>query len=261
MKSFLLSVALAILNIGSAAAQSPSVAQSTSESPVYAVLSLVGDRLEVVGGQAQTGSRLDSSKRSVLEVNEAVLDNAVVTAIAKAVKATQPRAELSQLNTRSKVLFEKHGTLFAVRDGTISIPDAIKDALKAEKATHMILVTKHRRLPDPTLARLLNSDSLLEGLGFYADSRADTRTSDTNIINRGYLAPYVYVKVVVADASTGKLVGNETIATSRSMGLAEDKRAEGFLWDVTSSEDKLTALAGLIQSEMARVIPLILKAG
>jgi hypothetical protein len=260
-KSFLLSVALTVCNMGGVAAQSPAAAQSSLGSPVYAVLSLVGDKLEVIGGQQQTGSRLDPSKRSVLEINEAGLDNAVVAAVAKAVKATQPAAELSQLNTRSKVLFDKHDTLFAVREGTMSIPDAIKEALRAEKATHMILVTKYRRLPDPTLARLLNSDSQLQGLGFYVDSRASTRTIDTSVVNRGYLAPYVYIKVAIAEVSTGKLIGNETITTSRAMAPAEVKRTEGFLLDAITNEEKLAALAGLIQSEMARVIPLALKAG
>lgn len=241
-------------------ARNPSEVQPTSGAPVYAVLSLVGDKLEVIGAQNQIGSRLDPSKRSVLEVNDAGLDNAIVAAVAKAVKATQPKAELSQLNTRSKVLFEKYETLFAVRDKTMSIPDAIKDALKAEKATHMILVTKYRRLPDPNLARVLNSDVQIEGLGFFIDAQANTRTVDTAVVNRGYLAAYVYMRVAVVEVATGKLIGSDSVAASRSMAPAEVKRTEGFLWDAITTQEKLAALADLIQREMARVMPPMLKA-
>lgn len=260
-KSFLILTVLVFLTFNGARAQSPAESQPASDSPIYAVLSLVGDKLEVIGAQAQTGSRLDSSKRNVMEVNDPGLDNAVVTAIAKAVKASQPKAELSQLNTRSKVLFEKHDTLFVVKDGMMSMPEAIKDALKAEKATHMILVTKFRRLPDPTLASLLDSDVQVEGLGFFVDARVNTQTGGTNLVNRGYLAPYAYIKVTVAEVATGKLVGTNSVATSRAMVPAEVQRVQGMLWNAITDQEKLNALAGLIQSEMARVIPLILKAG
>jgi hypothetical protein len=260
-KSLLLLIAVGGLSIDIVTAQSPAATQSASDVPIYAVLSLVGDKLEVIGAQKQIGSRLDPSKRSVLELNEASLDNEVVAAVAKAVKATQPKAELSQLNTRSKVLFEKYETLFAVRDQIMSIPDAIRDALKVEKATHMILVTKYRRLPDPNLARVLDSDTQIKGLGFFVDANANTRTVDTTVVNRGYIAPYVYIKVAMVEVDTGRLIGNESIAASRSMVPAGAKRTEGIIWDAITTQEKLDALAGLIQHEIARVVQPMLKPG
>jgi hypothetical protein len=122
------------------------------------------------------------------------------------------------------------------------------------------LVAKNRRLPDPNLARVLNSDVQLEGLGFFIDAQANTRTTDTAVVNRGYIAPFVYIKVAVVEVATGKLVANENIATSRSMAPNEVARTDGWIWDAITTEEKLAALADLIEREMARVIPPILRA-
>jgi hypothetical protein len=258
-KSFAAKIVSLLSLVGSAWAQTP--ASPTAVAPVYAVLSLVGDRLEIVGAQNQVGSLLDTSRRSMVEVEDAAIDSAVAAAIGYAVKTAQPKAEISQLNTRSKVLFEKHATLFAENGGVVSIPGAIRDALKAENATHMILVTRQRSAPDPVLARAISGEARLEGLGFLMNGQALSRTVDTNIVNRGYLAAYMHVRVAVVEAASGKIVGSERVVASQAMAPNEIKRVDGMLWDAISTQEKMDALARLIQREMSRAVPSMLKAG
>jgi hypothetical protein len=246
--------------IGSADAQSTSNIPPLN-GPVYAILSLVGDKLEMVGAQKQLGSRLDTSKRRALEINDAALDNAIINATGLAINTTQPSVRISQLNTRSKILFEKHATLFSERSGTVSIPGAIKDALIAEKATHMILVTKFRHSPSDELAQVITSEMKLEGLGFVIDAQTNTRILDTGVIDRGYLAPYFYAKVALVEVATGKLIGSKSITASSSLSSAEVTQTDGMLWDVITAQEKTEALVRLIKSEMTRVIPLMLKVG
>jgi hypothetical protein len=260
MNKLLLAFALiCFLPVGYASAQSTGNAPPPGER-VYAVLSLVGDKLEVVGTQEQIGSNLDPTKKQVLAVDDAALDNAIISAVGVAINSFQRNTKVSQLNTRSKVLFEKHETLFAENNGVVSMPGAIKDALVAQQATHLVLVTKNRQWPVGELARVISTTGRLEGLGFVVDNKSNTRALNTGSIFRGYLAPYLYAKIALVDVATGKLIASEKITVSKALIGAEAKRTDGMLWNVMTTQEKLAALSTLISDEMTRVIPMMLKA-
>jgi hypothetical protein len=240
-----------------ASAQTPG--GKSSNSPVYAILSLVGDRLEVVSARSQVGSLLDTSVRMDLELSDASADNAVVQAVGKALKANVPNAEISQLNTRSKVLFEKYSTLFSETNGVLTIPEAIRSALEKEGATHFVLVTKHRQSADDKLARAASSSVRMEGLGFFTSTETKTRSIDTGVVNGGYIAAYAYLKISIADAVSGRLNGTAFIADSQALGPANGGRVVGLVWEAITMQERLDSLALLVSREAARVIPSALR--
>lgn len=235
---------------------SPGISSQTK--PIFGVLSLVGDRFEMFGAQPQVGSRLDTTDRAIVPLSDASLDNIVVEAVARAVKRSLPQAEISQLNARSSVLFEKHATLFAERDGHMSLPEPIKNALQAEKATHFILVTKHRRAADAKLASVAR-ETKFEGLGFFADGLTNTRNIDTGTVNLGYLAAYAYMQICVAEVPTGERRECTFVSNSRLLGSSEIKRVSGMGWDSISMQERLDGLAKLIRDEIDIVIPQLVK--
>ena len=230
------------------------------EIPTYAFLSLIGDKLEIVIAQAQTGSRIDQNRREPpLAILDPVFDNTAAMAAGEAVRKVIPRAELAILNSRSPVLFEKQRDLFDEKGGVMGIPDAIRTALQNEKATHLILITKHRDEAQIQFVGTSDGAGLVEGLGFYVDGATGTRSGDTGEAGRGFIAPFVYARVTLIDVQTSKVIKRQTIKASMAISSARAQNDLTSPWAALSSAEKVSAINRLIQREMARVVPLLLK--
>lgn len=232
------------------------------EPPTYAFLSLIGDRLDIVVGQLQTGSLLDKNRREPpVEIKDPIFDNAAATAAGQAVRTVYPLAELAILNSRSPVLFEKQRDLFEETGGVIAIPDAIRTALANEKATYLILITKHRDAAQFDFTNAIDGAGMLEGLGFYLDGATETLTGDTREAGRGYIAPFVYARVTLVDVKTSTVLKKQSIKATMPISSARAQQNPASPWSALSSAEKVSAINRLIQREMARVVPLLLKGG
>ena len=229
--------------------------------PTYALLSLIGDKLDIVIAQLQTGSRIDKNRREPpLAIEDPVFDRAAAMAAGEAVRKIIPRAELAILNSRSPFLFEKQRELFDEKNGFMTIPEAIRTALENEKATHLILITKHRDEAQFQFANASDGTGMLEGLGFYLDGATDTYSSATGDAGRGYIAPYVYAKVTLIDVQTSKVIKKQTIKASMAISSARAQENLASPWAALSSAEKVSAINRLIQREIARVVPKLLTA-
>jgi hypothetical protein len=257
LASFSLLQVVATANAQTAAA--PAAAQS-APAPVYAVLSLIGDKLNIVIAQVQTGTRIDVNQRDSIDIESPVFDNSAVNAVTTAIRKIDPKAELSAINTRSAVLFEKHRTLFAQSGDTISMPDAIRDALKAQSATHLFLITKRR---DDANAQFRDGSSdgkgRLEGLGFYLDGSMQTKVSQTGANGRGFVAPYVYIDVALIDVASSRVIKKEKITVSNPVSGGAAEKDIGNPWAALSSAEKVRLVDLLVRREIERVVPELMK--
>jgi hypothetical protein len=245
---FLLVGSMAMLLLTTAFSAMAQTAASANTAPVYAILSLIGDRLEIVASQQQTGSKLDQNRRQTVPINDAVFDNSAISAAGSAIIKQNSRAEVAALNTRSAVLFEKHRELFRQTDGVMSMPDAIKSAIEAQKATHFILLTRYN---DEAQLKYLNGydgAGRLEGLGFYLD-----------LFNRRpVIAPYVYVKMVLVDMSNRRVVNTRLIRAS--MALRERVPTVNGInseqaWETLTSAEKVQVIDQLLRDEITQITP------
>ncbi len=231
-------------------------AAESAPASVYAVLSLIGDKLDVVVAQAQTGTRVDANRRQSIAIADAVFDNAAVSAVADAVRKLKPNAELAAINTRSTALFEKQRELFEQRGDTIQIPDAIRAALKNQGATHLFLITKRR---DDAQAQFLNGLSdgkgRLEGLGFYLDGSIETKVASTGEGGRGFIAPFAYLNVALIEVASSKVIKTEKITASSPISAGRAQKDIGNPWEALSSVEKVRLVNLLIERELGRVVP------
>ncbi|MEP7154242.1 MAG: hypothetical protein ABI905_00610 [Betaproteobacteria bacterium] len=239
-------------------AATPATSPAQADAPTYALLSLIGDKLDIV--IAHSGSGTDRSRREPpLDITDPVFDNLAATAAGEAIRRVTPRAELALLNSRSPVLFAKQAELFEEKNGVVSIPDAIRSALKNEKADYLVLIAKHRSESEFQVAGFPDGTGLIEGLGFYLDGATIVDSREGSEAGRGYIAPFVYMKVWLVDAKTGKLLGRHTVKASTVISSARALDGKTSPWAALTSAEKIGAINRLIQRELQRVMPQILK--
>ena len=179
----------------------------------YVCVSLVSDELTYVGApEGVTGTLHARGSSKVLPLNGAPFDRTVLEALAGSVPKRQPSATLSFLAMSSPAAFAHQEDWF---DGDkVTLPAALRDAVAKEGAGELLLVTKIRgeaAIADGT-TRL--GAGKLTGLGFYIDTftpMVDPQIGDI----KGYIAPYVYVKLSVIDLATSTVTAHQVIQAAK----------------------------------------------
>jgi hypothetical protein len=230
-----------------------------ADPPCYAILSLIGDKLDVAIYQPQTGSTLEGTRHVELPMTGPGIDYTAVTVAAQAVAKTVPGACLVQLTSSSPELYEKQREIFQEKNAAITLPAAIVNAMRKEKATQLILVTKFR-----DDARILMKESYvgagaLEGMGYYVDRSTQTRNLATGDAGRGFLAPFMYVKVSLVDAQSFKVTKEKIIKVTLSMSAGQAKET-GHPWDALTDANKVRIMKQMISDELGSAVPELLKA-
>ncbi len=258
IKFFLLVVAFASVSPTTTFA-APTPAAPVAAVPVYALLSVIGDRLDVVVRQLQTGTRVDNNRRQPIAISEPVFDSAAVSAAGRAIRQIYPKAELAILDTRSQVLFDKQQTLFQVNYNVMTMPDAIRDALRQQGATKFILIRKHRDDANFQFATGYSDGAgKIEGLGFYLDGTWETRNVDATTgeirAGRGFIAPFAYLEVTLIDFPSGNVLGKKTVTGSFQVGAGRAAQDIGEPWNALTSAEKVQLINRLIEREVSSAV-------
>lgn len=169
---FLVVIALCVL-------AGASHAQSSGEAGVrkYAVLSLIGDALNVVIYQLTTGSNNDTNRHESIPFPDAPFDKAALLAADAALRRSDAKASVVLLTPSSKALCQEQERLFSGSQAIL--PDDVAAALKAAGATHLVLLTKYRGDAHLAAERTNLGTGKLEGLGFYVDRVLRLKRADT----------------------------------------------------------------------------------
>lgn len=234
----------------------PLVAQA--EERRYAVLSLVGDQMLIVQREMSTGSRLDKNARLAVPMPDATLDRAVLLAIDAAIRGAAPAAQPVLLSTRDPALYA------AAQDsldsgGTARVFEAVRPVLVGARATHLILVTKHRHRAMLRLKGGHVGSGWLEGMGFYLDHGSGENSYTATDAERGFISPFTYFKVSVIDLARSTVVAEDYAVGSNAHSTPTGQI--GNAWNALSDQEKERQLTQLIREETARVVPRLMKQG
>ena len=214
----------------------------------YAVISLIGDQLVLVYANRVTGSSLDRNLRRPPPDANGSFDKFALTAVGQAIERADPKAKVSLLGVGPSPL---HETPEKLLDGkTMSLPGSLVTALDQMQATHVVLLTKYRGETNIPLRRERIGIGSLRGLGYYIDGSPSLRMADTGKSGEGLLAPYVYVQLTLADARTGAVLRQQTVAAAQAYAVAEHDTAVDP-WDVLTSEEKISRLRRLLETQLA----------
>lgn len=222
----------------------------------YAILSLVGDELVVVQREMSTGSRIDRNVQVRVPLGDASLDRAMLLAVDEAVRRADPSARPILLASRDPKFYAA-----AARSldggGTAAVFEAVRPIVANAKATHLILITKHRHRAMLRLRDGHVGSGFLEGLGFYIDHGEATRGGATlNDSERGFISPYTYFKVAVIDLASGRIAAEQYVVGSNAHTVASG--SIGNAWDSLSAQEKDAQITRLIREEAARIVPQVL---
>ncbi len=222
----------------------------------YAVMSLIGDRISVVGHQDTVGSHTDMNKKETIALDGHVLDNVAMKAVSDAIKRLDAPATVVLLAASDPKLYEMQDKLFEQKDGSAPLLDSLKSLLRDQHATHLIPITKHRDEAALRMSAGYVGSGRIEGVGFYLDASYNYRGLPSA---KGFLAPFAYLKITLVDAKDMDVVREKVAENSYSVGTV---RAKGSLnpWDAMTSKEKVSAMRTVINRAIANAMPEVIGA-
>ncbi|MBC7995409.1 MAG: hypothetical protein H7Z15_19430 [Rhizobacter sp.] len=230
-------------------------AASAAEGPrTYAVISLIGDKMSVVTYQMSTGSNIDRNRRETIDMTDGLFDRIALSTIEKALNAQpdKPRSQLFELASPS--LFTRQDRFFS--DGKLVLPEAIHSALKADGATHLLLVTKFRAEARMQADGAKVGSGVVEGLGFYIDNVTEMLNVKTRRQSTGFLAPFAFMRLSLVDLGSSAVLRQKSIEAS-TMTSTANKEAYNP-WDTLSPADKIERLRYLVDTELTKGVASLL---
>jgi hypothetical protein len=246
-----LPLAVALMSLGPVAAQSTPPLR-------YALLSTVGDQMTVVYARTQTGSRLDRNDRESANLPDRALDRLVLRHLDSALKQTLPEAEVAALAAANESLLRTQREALMGRRPADAPVRAFADALPAGGADRLLLVLKHRAEARIPIDNGTIGLGRLEGVGFYVDRVTTLRAGMSGNMSPGFLAPFAYVRLVLADAR-GHVLAEREIAAAESHAMGDARNGLGP-WDMMDPATKVDTLERLLQREIERELPRLLAA-
>lgn len=220
--------------------------------PSYAVISLVGDKIDIVTYRPQVGSQLDSNAHVPLTLSADEFDTVALRTVNRVLKADAPGAPVALLAASTADAFEDQGRMFS--GSHVTLPAEIDAAIHREGATTLVLITKHRSEARLQVADGYIGSGKIEGLGFYLNINKRMKVRETGVRSVGFLAPFVYVDVWLIDVATGTVTRSAAITSGHTIGASNNP--EGVSpWDALSTQEKVATLKSMLAEELAAVVP------
>jgi len=238
--------ALAILQLAAGA--------NAADAPRYAVLSLVGDRIQLVQRVPATETQAERSVVEFIDIPDKVFDQTVVVAVNEILRRADPTSAPVLLDARDPSLYLAQARLL---DEGSAGSLMLRTLLAGTKATHLILVT---RLRDEAMLQAQGghfSGGTLEGLGFYIDRTKPLISGASGEAAFGFLGPFAYFQISVYDIARRQVVRQEQVTASKTLSAA--RSPEGDPWTTLTAQQKVVVLQDMLTKEIARVMPKVVR--
>lgn len=217
----------------------------------YAVLSLVGDALNIVHFQVTTGSRVDQNRRQVVKLADGSFDHVVLGAAQEALKSADPDSTAALFVGTPEAYA---GQADLISGGRLAAPAWLAATLQKESCSHLVLFTKHIAAAEfKTYHGRFGGNGSLTGLGFYIDQSTPSERVDTGQGGRGFIAPYLYVKLALVEVATGQLLGQQFVASGILISSANNETGVDP-WGALSAEQKVSLLDDIIKQDIPKAV-------
>lgn len=231
------------------AAASAVVDDKTPRDPnKFAALSVLGDNVQLIN---LTPARGDVAQGGDWTATPAAgLDNAVLQALDKAVKASGPGREIKLYTSSTRSLFGDPANLFV--DGKLSLPGKLGEAVRQSGAAKLLLVTRSRQEPALAVALPARILASLEGPGFVLDQRPSAQIGFDGQAGLPVFSPFVSIRVALVDLSDLRLKREQSLAVASRLPVSAEAAANP--WAATTPEQRVKALEALIEAELPKAV-------
>ncbi|MDT8999670.1 hypothetical protein RQP53_10370 [Paucibacter sp. APW11] len=216
-----------------------------------ALMSVLGDQVNVVIQQDTTGSNLDRNRKQVINVDPGEFEqdaiDAAVSALRKLPKPSVSSMLMLARPTDRSLPFAFDGRKLQPTEGLIA-------GVTQAGASHLLLVVPQRAPTSIQLYHTAVGTGSLEGLGFYLDTRRTVVNVDTGETSWGILAPYAYFKLMLVDVQSWEIVAEHRATASAPQPAARSPNGIS-VWGALSAAEKIQMLHKLICREVALAVP------
>ncbi|HEY2629174.1 MAG TPA: hypothetical protein VGI57_08595 [Usitatibacter sp.] len=221
----------------------PCAAQRT-----YAIVSLVGDQIEIGQHVPGVGSSVDQNRKSRLPIANGAIDKAFLGAADRAIEKTQAGSRSVMLLATDPALYQAQERMIEENASVDVLFERLRPLLAQANATHLVLFTKLRHEARFPLGNYEVGSGTIEGTGFYVDRILMTRVGGTsNDTARGFLAPYAYFQVTLVDLSASTIVKSRTVLGRANYSAARGESGEA--WDALTDAEKVNVLMRIARRE------------
>jgi len=230
--------------------------EATKVPPRYAVLSLIGENMEVIGYRWSIASNLNQNEHSAMPVPDAGFDATALRTAQEVIQAGEGKPQALLYAPTNHQLPEDPASLF--HESKVELPADVAQAMQKDGASYALLITRRRHDADLQMRHGQTGSGHLEGVGYYVDQNKHMINQQTHFESRGFLAPYVSLQLSLIDVASGKIIAKREIyrsATLAAPGALETNNP----WFILDESRKVARLNRMIEVEMKKAVPLLLK--
>jgi hypothetical protein len=221
----------------------------------YVVLSLAADKITIVQPRMETGSHMDRNLHEVITMPDDSLDIVSLEAAEVAIKEAQPSAMVDLFATRDPKLYAIQDMPDDGTDDTPIVLQRLKNVLAQSKATHLLLITRHRDDARMKLHESYTGHGKIAGVGFYVNEREQLVDVDSGDYMQGYVAAFAVLRYRLIDLAAGKTVRVENV---QATSVEPTPKSALSAWQGMSGEQKVEGLRRVIRDAGSRAIAKVL---
>ena len=215
----------------------------------YAVISLIGDKMQLAYARGVEGQPVDRIERRYIPLDDSSIDRAALLAANEQIQKLKPGSEPVLLQAFDRSYFDTSG-------GTGAVVEWIRQLVKDKKVTRAIIITKLTYEGIPDLQKAFVGSRWLEGVGFFVGRTPPPTGSDPMSAGPGFLSPFAYFQVTLVDLRSGQVLREERGLASTAISATSTD--SGNPWDTLSGTQKVQTLTSLVSRELALVMPKVM---
>lgn len=186
--------------------------------------------------------------RDVVKMPDDGLDIIAVEVAEQALKKVRPGAEVELYVTRDSKIFSALNKDDMAPADVPALLATLQKVLAQSKASHLLLISKHRANVQFKFADYSVQVNRLYGAGFYVDESRRLYSVDNRHVKRGYVGPYASLKILLVDLGQRTVV-QEVLAHATEIHSTPDGAPTA--WAGMSGQDKFNAVRRVLERAVA----------